>query len=129
LFSLLNAPFAPKSDEAVPLFVRKVKLMTIDMEKAVRKAYAEQSLGTRRREPEKKKPGLEQIISDLDASEIEGSIAWTGNGGIDVKLGFPLYGYGVEKVRTVAEATAWLRDQAITYYPDSEFARKYGGLV
>jgi hypothetical protein len=112
-----------------PLFDRKVKLMTIDMEKAVRKAYAEQSLGTHRREPEKKKPGLEQIISDLYASEIDGSIAWTGNGGIDVKLGFPLYGYCVEKVRTVAEATAWLRDQTITYYPDSEFARKYGGSV
>jgi hypothetical protein len=103
--------------------------MTVDMEKVVKKAYAQQSLGTRRGEPEKEKPGLEDLLNDLYASEIDGLIAWTGNGGIDVKLGVPLYGYCVEKVRTVAEATAWLRDQAITYvmtyYPDSEFARKY----
>jgi hypothetical protein len=101
--------------------------MTVDMEKAVKKAYAQQSTGTRRREPEKKNPGLEAILNDLYASQINGSIAWTGNGGIDVKLGLPLYEYCVERVRTVAETAAWLRDQAITYYPDSEFARKYGG--
>ena len=103
--------------------------MTADMEKAIRKAYAQQSLSIRRPEPEKEKPGLEKILNDLYASEINGSIAWTANGGIDVKLGVPLYGYSVERVRTVAEATAWLRDQAITYYPDSEFARKYGGVA
>jgi hypothetical protein len=101
----------------------------MDMEKAVRKAYAERSLGTRRPKPERKQPELEEIISDLYASEIDGSIAWTGNGGIDVKPGFPLYGYCAEKVRTVAEATAWLKTQATTYYPDSEFAQKYCGFV
>jgi hypothetical protein len=30
---------------------------------------------------------------------------------------------------TFAEAAAWLRDQACMHYPDSEFARKYGGFV
>jgi hypothetical protein len=30
---------------------------------------------------------------------------------------------------TIGEAVAWLRDQACTYYPDSGFARKYGGFV
>jgi len=111
--------------EAEPLFVRKVKFMTVDMEKAVRKAHAQQSFDTRRREPAREQPRLEEILNDLYASEIDGSIAWTANGGIDVKLGVPLYGYGVERLRTVAEAAAWLTDQAITYYPDSEFGRKY----
>src|SRR5262249_3226435 len=54
---------------------------------------------------------------------------WTANGGIDVKLGLPVYGFGVERVRTVAEAVAWLRDQALTYYPDSEFTRKNQNAV
>src|ERR1700730_12687687 len=103
--------------------------MTVDMEKAVKKAYAQQSLGTRQREPEKEKPGLEEILNDLYASEISGSIAWTANGGIDVELGDTLHGYCVERVRTVAQAAAWLRDRANTDYPDSEFARKYGGFV
>jgi hypothetical protein len=103
--------------------------MTVDLEKAVRKAYAQQSFGPRQQEPEKEQPGLEEILNDLYASEIDGSIAWAANGGIDVKLGVPLYGYGVERVRTVAKATAWLRDQAITYFPDSEFAPKYRGFV
>ena len=30
---------------------------------------------------------------------------------------------------TIGEAVAWLKDQACTHYPDSEFARKYGGFV
>ena len=102
--------------------------MPIDMEKAVRKAYEQQSFGTRRREREKEKLSLGEILSDLYASEIDGSIAWTANGGIDVRLGVLLYEY-CEKVRTVAEATAWLRDQGVAYYADSEFARKYGGFV
>jgi hypothetical protein len=101
--------------------------MTFDMEKAIRKAHAQQSFG--RGKPEKEKPGLEEILNDLHASEIDGSITWTGNGGIDVKLGLPLYGYFVERVRTLAEAASWLIDQAITYYPDSEFARKHSGFV
>jgi hypothetical protein len=58
------------------------------------------------------------------------SISWLWDGGIDVKLGDPLNGYPAEeKVGTFAEAAAWLRDQACTHYPDSKFARKYGGFV
>ena len=45
-------------------------------------------------------------------------------------LGDKLSGYKAEgKVSTFAEATAWLRDQACRHYPDSGFARKYGGFV
>jgi hypothetical protein len=29
----------------------------------------------------------------------------------------------------MAEAAVWLRDQTCQQYPDSEFARKYGGLT
>jgi hypothetical protein len=47
------------------------------------------------------------------------------DGGIDVKLGDALNGYDAKsKVSTFAEAAAWLRDQACTHYPDSEFASK-----
>jgi hypothetical protein len=103
--------------------------MAIDMARAVTKAYTQQSFETRRREPEQRRPDLEQILNDLYASEIDGAIAWTANGGIDVKLGVPLFEYCVERVRTAAEAAAWLTDEAITYYPDSEFARKYRGFM
>jgi len=70
------------------------------------------------------------ILDDLYASEINASISWLWDGGIDVKLGDPLSGYEAEgKASTFAEAAAWLRDQACTHYPDSEFARKYGSIV
>jgi hypothetical protein len=73
---------------------------------------------------------LEQILSDLYASEINASISWLWDGEIDVALGDELSGYYAEaQVSTFAEATAWLRDQACKHYPDSGFARKYCGIV
>ena len=73
---------------------------------------------------------LEEILSALYESEINASISWLGDGGIDVELGDRLHGYDADgKASTFAEATAWLRDQACRHYPDSEFARKYGGFV
>jgi hypothetical protein len=73
---------------------------------------------------------VEVILNDLCASEINASISWLWDGGIVVELGDPLNGYDAEgKVSTVAEAALWLRDQACTHYPDSEFAQKYGGFV
>jgi hypothetical protein len=73
---------------------------------------------------------LEEILADLYASEINASISWLWDGGIDVKLGDPLNGYvAEERVGTFAAAAEWLRGQACTYYPDSEFARKYVGFV
>jgi hypothetical protein len=75
-------------------------------------------------------PSLEPILSDLYASEINASISWLWDGGIDVQLGDELNGYKAEgKVSTFAEATAWLRDEACKHYPDSGFARKYYGFV
>jgi hypothetical protein len=79
---------------------------------------------------EKPMSDLEEILDSLYASEINASISWLWDGGIDVKRGDPLNGYVAEwKVRTFAEAAAWLRDQTCTYYPDSEFAREYGGFL
>ena len=73
---------------------------------------------------------LEEILSALYESEINASISWLWDGGIDVMLGDELSGYkGDGKVSAFAEATAWLRDQACQHYPDSGFARKYGGFV
>jgi hypothetical protein len=73
---------------------------------------------------------LEEILRALYESEINALISWVWDGGINVELGDPLNGYDAnDKVSTFAEATAWLRDQACKYYPDSEFARKYGGFV
>jgi hypothetical protein len=72
----------------------------------------------------------EAILSDLYAGEINASISWVWDGGIDVKLGDSLHGYAAEgRVDTFTEAAAWLRDQACAHYPDSKFARKYGGFI
>ena len=83
---------------------------------------------------------VEAILDDLYASEINVQISWLWDGGIDVrvgrrrginvKLGDPLNGFDTKgKVATMAEAAVWLRDHACHHYPDSEFARKYGGFV
>ena len=73
---------------------------------------------------------VEAILDDLYASEINVSISWLWDDGIDVKLGDPLNGYDAEgKVTTIAEAAIWLRDQACQHYPDSGFARKHCGFV
>jgi hypothetical protein len=82
------------------------------------------------RPPDRNGINVEPILDDLYESEINASISWLWDGGIDVKLGDPLNGYKAEdKVGTFAEATTWLRDQACRHYPDSEFAHKYGGFV
>lgn len=47
-----------------------------------------------------------------------------------MKLGDELNGYKAKgKVRTMRKAAVWLRDEACRHYPDSGFARKYGGFV
>jgi hypothetical protein len=73
---------------------------------------------------------LEEILSALYESEINASISWLWDGGIDVMLGDELNGCKAErKVSTFAEVTTWLRDQACMHYPDSGFAQKYCGFV
>ena len=73
---------------------------------------------------------VEAILDDLYASEINASISWLWDGGIDVKLGDELGGFKAEaNVRTMREAAVWLRDEACRQYPDSTFAAKYCGFV
>jgi hypothetical protein len=80
--------------------------------------------------PERGGLDMETILNDLYASEINVEISWLWDGGIDVKLGDPLNGYVAEgKVTTIRQAVLWLRDQACAHYPNSTFARKYGGFV
>ena len=69
---------------------------------------------------------LEEILISLYASGINISISWIWDDDIDVKLGDPVNGYKAEgKVGTVTEIADWLRDQAVRYYPSSEFARQF----
>jgi hypothetical protein len=70
--------------------------------------------------------GLEQIIADLYDSEINASLSWFWDGGIDVSLGDDLNGFVTgEQVATLAEAVEWLRANAVQHYPDSAFAEKH----
>ena len=82
---------------------------------------------------------VEAILDDLFASEINAEISWLWYGrtdgrlrrrGFNVKLGDPLNGYAaMGTVHSMAEAAVWLRDHACQQYPDSEFARRYGGFT
>jgi len=68
-----------------------------------------------------KRMNLEEILRDLYDSEINASISWLWDGGIDVALGHELSGYDAEgQVGTFAEAAVWLRDEACKHYPDSK---------
>jgi hypothetical protein len=54
---------------------------------------------------------LEELLQALYDSEINASISWLWDGGIEVALGDELNGYEAEgQVSTVAEAAVWLRD-------------------
>jgi hypothetical protein len=71
---------------------------------------------------------IEAVINDLYASEINASISWIWDGGFYAVLGNPKQAEGWA-LPSIAEAVEWLREQACAHYPDSEFARKYGGFV
>jgi hypothetical protein len=67
--------------------------------------------------------GLEQIIADLYDSEINASICWFWDGGIDVSIGGDLNGFVAgNQVATLAQAAEWLRASVVEHYPDSESA-------
>jgi hypothetical protein len=67
---------------------------------------------------------VEAILDDLYASEVNASISWIWDGGFYVTLGDPKQAEGWA-FPSIGEAVAWLGDQAIVHYPNSEFARKY----
>jgi len=70
----------------------------------------------------------ETILNDLCASKIDASISWIGDGGFHFVLGDPPQAEGWAFL-TIGAAAISLRDEACAYYPDSDFARKYGGFV
>src|SRR5262249_60889868 len=68
------------------------------------------------------------IFNDLYASKINASVWWMiGDGGFHFVLGDPPQAEGWA-FSTLGAAAISLRDEACAYYPDSDFARKYGGV-
>jgi hypothetical protein len=72
---------------------------------------------------------LEEILEDLHASKIDGSISWDGFGfdGIAAKIGDMKRGVvSDENFSTFAEVKQWLCNEACNYYRMSGFTLKYG---
>jgi hypothetical protein len=70
-------------------------------------------------------------MAALHDAEINGeiSVSWFFNGVRKVRLGDPHNGYDAEAdVSNPEEAAEWLRETAIRLFPDSEFAKLYGGF-
>jgi hypothetical protein len=64
------------------------------------------------------------IFQRLYDSEINFEVSVFYDAGFDVRLGDALNGFLAQrKVGTWAEAEAWLHEQALVHYPDSEFAK------
>jgi hypothetical protein len=77
--------------------------------------------------PDRNGTDIEAILNDLYASEISASISWITDGGFHVTLGAPqIEEYALPTIR---DAVLWLRDKACQHFPESDFARKYGGFV
>jgi hypothetical protein len=74
--------------------------------------------------PDRNGLDVEAILNDLYSSEINASISWIWDSGFHVTLGDPKLAEGWA-FPGIGEAVAWLREQAVVHYPDSDFARKY----
>lgn len=63
-------------------------------------------------------------------SEINVSISWLWDGGIDVRLGDALSGFlAEESLSSTAELVPWLQEAIARFYPDSTYARSLGAEV
>jgi hypothetical protein len=71
----------------------------------------------------------EAILDNLYGNQIDGSFEWIWDGGFFVSLGAQDRKRKCWSVETVAKAVEWLKETACSDYPESEFARKYGGFV
>ena len=67
------------------------------------------------------------VLDDLYANQISGSISWIWDAGFYATLGAPRQAEDWA-FPSSGEAIAWLTDQACMRYPDSDFARTYGGF-
>jgi hypothetical protein len=71
---------------------------------------------------------FEDIAVALYASQISTSISWVCGAGIDVGLGDQQAAYKARNtVSTLTEAAEWLREEAVSHYPQSSFAHRYRG--
>jgi hypothetical protein len=65
----------------------------------------------------------------LHDSEINGKVSWFFDGVWTIKLNDPHSGYDAEAdVSSPEEAADWLRETAIKLFPNSKFAKLYGGF-
>jgi hypothetical protein len=68
------------------------------------------------------------ILNDLCTNQISGSISWIWDRGFYATLGAPKQADDWAFL-SVDDAVEWLIEQAAAHYPDSDFARRYGGFV
>ena len=70
---------------------------------------------------------LASLIEALHDSEISGEIGWFYDRVWRAKIGDPWNGYRAENdgLLSLGQAARWLCDQALHFYPDSDFAREY----
>src|SRR5262245_32705047 len=66
-----------------------------------------------------------QILQDLHDEEINGSIEWMYDRAWSAQIGLanPVTS---PCLSSLEDALAWLRNEAVRLYPDSDFAKKYG---
>src|SRR4051812_34752451 len=68
-------------------------------------------------------PDLSVELQRIYDSEINVRISWFWDGGIDVRLGDEVNGFGAEEnVRSVLEIIFWLQEAIARFYPNSEYA-------
>jgi hypothetical protein len=66
---------------------------------------------------------LSNELQRIYDSEINVSVSWLWDGGIDVRLGDQMNGYVAEEnVRTVAGIVEWLQEAIAYFYPESAYA-------
>src|SRR5947209_4281381 len=70
---------------------------------------------------------LASFIEALHGSEINGEVGWFFDNVWRAKLGDPLNGYVAERdgFLSLGQAVRWLSDNALEFYPDSQFAKEY----
>lgn len=65
------------------------------------------------------------ILQDLYDSEINASIWWNWDGGVEVRIGDGIYWQAGNTERSIADAVDWLKLKTFELYPNSTFTKKY----
>ena len=65
---------------------------------------------------------IEQELQEIYDSEINVTITWLWDGGVDVRLGNDFTGYKAEgQVKTLADVVPWLQQAIAKHYPRSAY--------